>query len=175
MYLLIGNSAVLNIALRPVILNLETSTTCMRALIQRVTEASVVVDGETISAIGNGLLILIGVGQGDTAAAAALLADKIVNLRIFSDAAGKFNLSLLDVGGAALVVSQFTLFADTRKGRRPSFVQAAPPEQAAPLVEQVCTFLRERGVIVATGRFGASMQVALVNHGPVTIWLDTAQ
>lgn len=147
----------------------------MRALLQRVTQASVTVDGEIVGAMGRGLLILLGVGQDDTAAEVEPLADKIANLRIFSDAGGKFNLALGDVGGAALVVSQFTLFADTRKGRRPSFVQAAPPEQAAPLVEQFCAALRARGLEVATGRFGASMQVQLINDGPVTIWLDTAR
>lgn len=132
------------------------------------------VDGAIVGAIERGLLILLGVGQDDTEAEIAPLADKIANLRIFSDAAGKFNLALGDVDGAALVVSQFTLFADTRKGRRPSFVHAAPPERAEPLVEQFCAALRERGLHVATGRFGASMQVRLINDGPVTIWLDTA-
>lgn len=146
----------------------------MRALIQRVSEASVTVEGEVVGSIERGLLILLGVGQDDTADAVAPLADKIVNLRIFSDADGKFNLALGAVGGAALVVSQFTLFADTRKGRRPSFVQAAPPELAEPLVERFCAALRARGIRVATGRFGASMQVRLLNDGPVTIWLDTA-
>lgn len=145
----------------------------MRALIQRVTQASVTVDGELVGSIDRGLLILLGVSDQDGAAEAAHLADKIVNLRIFSDEAGKFNRSLLDVGGAALVVSQFTLFADTRKGRRPSFAHAAPPERAAPLVDHFCALLREYGIIVATGRFGAAMQVMLVNDGPVTIWLDT--
>ncbi len=145
----------------------------MRALIQRVTQASVTVDDEIVGAIDRGLLILLGVGDQDSEAEAAQLADKIVNLRIFSDDAGKFNLSLLDVRGAVLVVSQFTLFADTRKGRRPSFAHAAPPERAAPLVDYFCALLRDRGVVVATGRFGAAMQVALVNDGPVTIWLDT--
>ena len=147
----------------------------MRALIQRVSEASVVVEGETVGAIGDGLLILQGVGQADTLAEAHSLAEKIANLRIFSDAAGKFNHSLLDVGGAALVVSQFTLLADTRKGRRPSFVQAARPEHAAPLVDDFCAALRALGVVVATGRFGAMMEVKLVNQGPVTIWLDTEE
>lgn len=147
----------------------------MRALIQRVTQASVTVEGEVVGAIEAGLVILLGVGQDDDESAAVLLADKIVRLRIFADADGKFNHSLLDAGGAALVVSQFTLFADTRKGRRPSFVQAAPPERAAPLVERFCAALRAHGVVVETGRFGAMMQVALVNDGPVTIWLDTAQ
>lgn len=145
----------------------------MRALIQRVSEASVVVEGETVGAISAGLLILLGVGQGDSAGEAHTLAEKIANLRIFSDAAGKFNHSLLEVGGAALVVSQFTLLADTRKGRRPSFVEAARPEHAAPLVDHFCSVLRKLGVVVATGRFGAMMEVKLVNQGPVTIWLDT--
>ncbi len=145
----------------------------MRALIQRVTEASVTVEAEVVGAIERGLLILLGVGQADDEAAGRLLAKKIVNLRIFADDEGKFNRSLAEVGGAALVVSQFTLFADTRKGRRPSFVHAAPPEQAAPLVDQFCDVLRSQGIAVATGRFGAMMQVHLVNDGPVTIWLDT--
>ncbi|HEY0737498.1 MAG TPA: D-aminoacyl-tRNA deacylase [Herpetosiphonaceae bacterium] len=145
----------------------------MRALIQRVTEARVTVEAEVVGEIGAGYLILLGVGQDDTQTEAAQLAEKIVNLRLFSDAAGKFNHSLLDVGGAALVVSQFTLFADTRKGRRPSFVHAAAPELAVPLIEHFCAALRSHGVAVATGRFGAMMQVQLVNDGPVTVWLDT--
>jgi D-tyrosyl-tRNA(Tyr) deacylase len=145
----------------------------MRALIQRVTEARVTVDAEVVGEIGAGYLILLGVGQDDTPAEATQLAEKIVNLRLFSDAAGKFNHSLLDVGGAALVVSQFTLFADTRKGRRPSFVHAAAPELAFPLIDHFCGALRTHGVAVATGRFGAMMQVQLVNDGPVTVWLDT--
>ncbi|WP_026369553.1 D-aminoacyl-tRNA deacylase [Kallotenue papyrolyticum] len=145
----------------------------MRALIQRVSRASVRVDGATVGAIGPGLVILLGVGVGDSEREAALLAEKIAHLRIFADAEGKFNRSLLEVGGAALVVSQFTLFADTRKGRRPSFTQAAPPEQAAPLVERFAALLREQGIAVATGRFGALMEVELVNQGPVTIWLDS--
>lgn len=145
----------------------------MRALIQRVTQASVRVEDTIVGAIGGGLLILMGVGQADGAAEVALLAEKIANLRIFSDSKGKFNLSLLDVGGAALVVSQFTLFADTRNGRRPSFIHAAPPDLAAPLVDRFGAALESYGVTVATGRFGASMQVQLVNDGPVTIWLDT--
>lgn len=145
----------------------------MRALIQRVSQASVVVEQETVGAIEAGLLILLGVGEQDTALESTQLAHKIADLRIFADEDGKFNRSLLDVGGAALVVSQFTLFADTRKGRRPSFVHAAAPEKAAPLVDHFCDVLRDRGVTVATGRFGAMMQVALINEGPVTIWLDT--
>ncbi len=147
----------------------------MRALIQRVSEASVVVDGVTVGAIEHGLLILLGIGLGDSAADVQPLATKIANLRIFADAAGKFNLSLLDVGGAALVVSQFTLFADTRRGRRPAFVDAAPPAHAAPLVDHFCAALRGLGIVVESGRFGAMMEVKLVNQGPVTIWLDTTQ
>ncbi|HEY0605359.1 MAG TPA: D-aminoacyl-tRNA deacylase [Herpetosiphonaceae bacterium] len=145
----------------------------MRALIQRVTEARVTVEADVVGKIGAGYLILLGVGQDDTQSEATQLAEKIVNLRLFSDAAGKFNHSLLDVGGAALVVSQFTLFADTRKGRRPSFVHAAAPELAVPLIEHFCATLRSHGVVVATGRFGAMMQVQLINDGPVTVWLDT--
>lgn len=145
----------------------------MRALIQRVTEARVTVEAEIVGEIASGYLILLGVAQEDTPAEATQLAEKIVNLRLFSDAAGKFNHSLLDVGGAALVVSQFTLFADTRKGRRPSFVQAAAPELAVPLIDHFCAVLRSHGVAVATGRFGAMMQVQLINDGPVTVWLDT--
>jgi D-tyrosyl-tRNA(Tyr) deacylase len=146
----------------------------MRALIQRVTEAHVTVGHEVVGAIGPGLVVLLGVTASDGFTEATALADKIANLRIFSDSEGKFNRSLLDAGGAALVVSQFTLYADTRKGRRPSFVQAAPPEHAAPLVEHFCLALRAQGVQVASGRFGAMMQVHLINDGPVTIWLDTA-
>ena len=146
----------------------------MRALIQRVTEASVTVEAETVGAIGAGYLVLLGVGDEDTSAEAIQLAEKIANLRLFYDEAGKFNLSLLDVGGAALVVSQFTLYADTRKGRRPSFVHAAAPDVAVPLIDQFCATLRGLGLTVATGRFGALMQVRLINDGPVTVWLDTA-
>jgi D-aminoacyl-tRNA deacylase len=145
----------------------------MRALIQRVSEARVTVEAEVVGAIGAGYLILLGVGQDDTTAEAVQLAEKIARLRLFADEAGKFNHSLLDVGGAALVVSQFTLFADTRKGRRPSFVQAAAPELAVSLIDDFCAALRGLGVTVASGRFGAMMQVHLINDGPVTIWLDT--
>lgn len=147
----------------------------MRAVIQRVSEASVRVAGELVGQIDSGLLILIGVGPLDDPAAADMLAEKIANLRIFADEAGRFNRSLIEVGGAALVVSQFTLFADTRKGRRPSFIDAAPPEIAAPLVDTFAAALRRHGMRVATGAFGAHMQVALVNDGPVTITLDTEQ
>lgn len=145
----------------------------MRALIQRVTEARVSVEAQVVGEIGAGYLILLGVGHDDTPAEAEQLAGKIVNLRLFSDEAGKFNHSLVDVGGAALVVSQFTLFADTRKGRRPSFVQAAAPDLAVPLIDHFCATLRKHGVTVATGQFGATMQVRLINDGPVTVWLDT--
>lgn len=147
----------------------------MRTVIQRVREASVTVAGEVVGAIGNGLLILLGVCHTDTAEDVELLAEKIAQLRIFSDHEGKFNLSLLDVGGAALVVSQFTLYADTRKGRRPSFTAAARPEIAAPLVDAFAAALRTRNIPVATGVFGAMMQVALINDGPVTLVIDSAE
>jgi D-tyrosyl-tRNA(Tyr) deacylase len=146
----------------------------MRAVLQRVTRASVTVDGDRISSIGPGLLVLLGVATGDGAAEAQRLAEKTVELRIFSDAEGKFNLSLIETGGAALVVSQFTLLADVRKGRRPSFTAAAPPDRASALVDVFVAALRERGVPVETGRFGAHMLVELENDGPVTIVLDTA-
>jgi D-tyrosyl-tRNA(Tyr) deacylase len=145
----------------------------MKAVIQRVSEASVTVGGEVAGAIGPGLLILLGVGAGDGPAEIALLAEKIANLRIFADDEGRFNRSALDVGGAALVVSQFTLYADTRRGRRPSFSDAAAPDLAAPLIEAFAAALRQRGLPVATGVFGAHMRVALINDGPVTIILDT--
>ena len=146
----------------------------MRAVIQRVSEASVVVEGQVVGAVGAGLLVLLGVGQGDGVEEARLLAEKTAQLRIFSDDEGKFNRSLADVGGGALVVSQFTLYADTRKGRRPSFTDAAPPELAEPLVRAYADALRAQGVEVATGVFGAMMRVSLVNEGPVTIILDSA-
>jgi D-aminoacyl-tRNA deacylase len=145
----------------------------MRAVIQRVTEASVTVNNQVVGQIGCGLLVLLGIGVGDQLAEAMLLAEKIANLRIFADDDGRFNRSALDVGGAALVVSQFTLYADTRRGRRPSFAVAAPPELAAPLVDAFVAALYERGMMVATGVFGAHMHVALVNDGPVTIVLDS--
>lgn len=144
----------------------------MRAVLQRVREASVTVEGRTVGAIGPGLLVLLGVGRGDGEAEAVALADRIAGLRIFEDAAGKMNLSLLDTHRSALVVSQFTLYADTRKGRRPSFVDAAPPDEARRLYARACEALRALGVTVAEGVFAAQMQVALVNDGPVTIWLD---
>ncbi|MBX0328954.1 D-tyrosyl-tRNA(Tyr) deacylase [Oscillochloris sp. ZM17-4] len=146
----------------------------MRAIIQRVSQASVEVEGEVVGAIGAGLLVLLGVGVGDGEAEASLLAEKTAQLRIFADEGGRFDRSLIDIGGAALVVSQFTLYADTRKGRRPSFTDAAPPEIAAPLVQAYAAALRALGIPVESGVFGASMRVALVNDGPVTISLDSA-
>ncbi len=146
----------------------------MRALLQRVTQASVAVDGETVGAAGEGYLILLGVMQGDTDAQAEKLAEKTAMLRVFEDGAGKMNRSLLDIGGDALVVSQFTLCADTRKGRRPSFTNSAAPEGANRLYALYVDKLRELGVArVETGVFAAHMQVSLVNNGPVTILLDT--
>jgi D-aminoacyl-tRNA deacylase len=145
----------------------------LRAVIQRVTSASVKVDGRVAGKIDAGLLILLGVSRTDNAEAAPYLAEKIANLRIFSDKAGKMNLSLLDTGGAALVVSQFTLYGDTRAGRRPSYIQAAPPEEANRLYEEFVHKMRALGVAVETGVFQAHMQVELVNDGPVTILLDS--
>lgn len=145
----------------------------MRAVLQRVTQARVVVADETIGAIQRGLLVLLGVARSDTAADVAWLADKVAALRIFNDAQGKMNLSVADVQGAALVVSQFTLYGDCRKGCRPSFIDAAPPEIAIPLYEAFIQALQAQGLPVATGRFGAMMQVELVNDGPVTLILDS--
>jgi D-tyrosyl-tRNA(Tyr) deacylase len=146
----------------------------MKVVVQRVSRASVSVEGETVASIGRGLLALVGVAPEDTEEEARRLARKCAELRVFSDAEGKFNLSLLEVGGEALVVSQFTLLADTRRGRRPSFVGAAAPESAEPLVETFARAMREAGVPTQTGRFGAKMTVELVNDGPVTIVLDSA-
>ena len=145
----------------------------MRAVIQRVTRASVTVEGRVTGEIGAGLLVLLGVSRTDNPESAAYLAEKIANLRIFSDEAGKMNLSLLDVGGSALLVSQFTLYGDTRGGRRPSYIQAAPPEQASLLYQEFVRSIRSLGVPVETGVFQAHMQVELVNDGPVTILLDS--
>ena len=145
----------------------------MRAVIQRVSRAAVQVEAEVVGAIGPGLLVLLGIGQEDGPEEARLLVDKIAHLRIFTDADGKFNLSVLDVGGSVLVVSQFTLFADMRRGRRPSFISAAAPEVAALLVERFIEEMRGLGLTVAAGKFGAHMEVALVNDGPVTIVLDS--
>ena len=144
----------------------------MRVLIQRVSKASVTVEGKTISEIGKGLLILLGVGHGDTEEQTAFLAEKVVNLRIFEDEHGKTNLSILDVKGEAIVVSQFTLYADIRKGRRPSFIDAALPEAAEPLVNRFVELLRGHNIPTQTGKFGAHMQVSLTNDGPVTFWLQ---
>jgi D-tyrosyl-tRNA(Tyr) deacylase len=146
----------------------------VRALLQRTTGARVRVDGDVVGEIGLGLVILVGVGPHDTETIAIELARKAAELRIFRDDEGRTNRSLLDVGGAALVVSQFTLFADTRRGRRPGFTGAAAPDVAAELVERFASALRALGVDVAQGRFGAEMAVELVNDGPFTIWLDTA-
>ena len=146
----------------------------MRALLQRVTRAGVRVDGETVGEIGPGLAILLGVGPDDTDAIADDLARRSIELRIFRDDDGRTNRSLADVGGAALVVSQFTLYADTRRGRRPGFTDAAPPELAERCYERFAAAIRAAGLTVATGSFGAEMQVELVNDGPFTIWLDSA-
>jgi D-tyrosyl-tRNA(Tyr) deacylase len=146
----------------------------MKAIIQRVRKGQVSVEGETIGAIGQGLVILLGAGHDDGQAEADQLAAKIANLRIFADAEGKTNLSVLDVNGEALLISQFTLYADCRKGRRPSFVHAAPPDVAAPLVDYFADRLRQAGIRrVETGEFGAMMLVEIHNDGPFTIVLDT--
>lgn len=145
----------------------------MRAVVQRVKEATVSIEGETVGEIGKGLAILLGVAQGDSEREARYLAEKIAHLRIFANDEGKFNLSALDVGAQALVVSQFTLYGDTRKGRRPSFTSAAPPEVAEPLVDRFIDFLRALGLHVESGRFGAMMLVNIANDGPVTLILDT--
>jgi D-tyrosyl-tRNA(Tyr) deacylase len=145
----------------------------MRVVIQRVRQAAVTVDEETVASIGRGLVALVGVAEGDGEEEALRLARKCAEMRIFADAEGKFNLSLLDVGGEALVVSQFTLLADVRRGRRPSFVGAAAPETAEPLVEAFAQAMGEAGVPTQTGRFGAMMAVELVNDGPVTIVVDS--
>jgi len=144
----------------------------MRLVIQRVSSAAVQVAGETVGAIGRGLLVLVGVEQGDAAAAVLAAADKLAGLRVFDDEAGRMNLDAAAVGGAFLVVSQFTLAGSLERGRRPSFDRAAPPEEAAPLVEGLVAALRQRGCEVATGRFRARMEVALVNDGPVTLVAD---
>ena len=146
----------------------------MRALIQRVTSASVTIDDAEVGRIGAGLVVLLGVAEGDDESDARYLVDKIVNMRIFADAQGRFNLSALDVGGELLVVSQFTLHADTRRGRRPDFTAAADPETANRLYERAVEMFRETGITVATGKFQAYMQVGLRNDGPVTIMVDSA-
>lgn len=147
----------------------------MRALVQRVRYAKVEVGGDTVGEIGPGLLVFLGVTETDSETEARYLAQKISKLRIFNDDAGKMNLSVRDSGGAALAVSQFTLYADAKKGNRPSYVHAAPPDHADPLFERFKALLAETGVEVASGIFAADMKVSLLNDGPVTIWLDTAE
>jgi D-tyrosyl-tRNA(Tyr) deacylase len=144
----------------------------MRALVQRVRKGGVSVDGTTLAQIGKGLVILLGVGEGDTETEARWLANKCVHLRVFADDQGKMNRSLLETKGEAIVVSQFTLYGDVRKGRRPSFVHAAPPEIAEPLVERFAALLRQEGVQTQTGSFGAMMLVEIENDGPVTLMLE---
>ncbi|MFN2160242.1 MAG: D-aminoacyl-tRNA deacylase [Anaerolineales bacterium] len=144
----------------------------MRALVQRVINGRVSVSGQTVAEIGPGLVILLGVGPQDGDEQIRYLVDKIANLRIFEDQDGKINRSVLDIGGEVLVVSQFTLYADTRKGRRPSFTNAAPPEIARPIVEQFAELMESRGVPTRKGEFGAHMLVEIANDGPVTIWLE---
>jgi D-tyrosyl-tRNA(Tyr) deacylase len=143
----------------------------VRAVCQRVTEARVRIEGAVVGEVGHGLCVLLGIARGDTEV--ARLAGKVARLRVFADDAGRFDRSVLDVGGSALVVSQFTLIADTAKGNRPSFAEAAPPEEAEPLYEHFCAELRGLGVPVGTGVFGARMELELVNDGPVTIVLDS--
>ncbi len=145
----------------------------MKTVIQRVKQASVIVDGKTVGSINRGLLVLLGISPKDGPQDADYLLNKIVNLRIFEDDNGKMNLSLADVGGSLLVISQFTLLADCRKGRRPSFVHAAPPSKAEPLYRYFVEKARQTGLMVATGIFGAEMLVNLVNHGPVTLLLES--
>jgi len=144
----------------------------VRVLLQRVSRAEVRVDGRVAGRIGTGLLLLVGFTHSDTEDQIAWMADKVIGLRIFGDAEQKMNRAITDVGGAALVVSQFTLYGDAQKGRRPSFIDAARPEQAIPLYERFVALLRERGVATETGEFGAMMDVELVNDGPVTLWLE---
>jgi D-tyrosyl-tRNA(Tyr) deacylase len=145
----------------------------MRAVVQRVLRARVVIDGEPVGAIDAGLLVLLGITHADTPEQARWLAEKIVGLRIFNDADGKMNRDLLEIGGAMLIVSQFTLYGDCRKGKRPSFIDAAPPPIAIPLYEDFINGVKALGVPAATGRFGADMQVELVNDGPVTLIVDS--
>ena len=147
----------------------------MRAVVQRVSSASVTVDGAVVGAIERGFLILLGITHDDGEVEALYLAHKIAGLRLFEDADGKLNLSLTEIGGSALVVSQFTLYGNARKGRRPSFIHAARPEQANPLYARFCELVAQEGIPVQRGVFQAEMQVALVNDGPVTLWLDTQE
>lgn len=145
----------------------------MRAVVQRTRQARVLIDQQVAGEIGVGLLVLLGVTQADTVEQARWLADKVVGLRIFNDAEGKMNRGVAEVGGGVLIVSQFTLYGDCRKGRRPSFIDAAPPEIAIPLYEEFINAVKAQGVPVATGRFGADMQVELINDGPVTLIVDS--
>ncbi|MCH2115807.1 MAG: D-aminoacyl-tRNA deacylase [Pirellulales bacterium] len=147
----------------------------MRACVQRVSEANVVVDGEITGSIERGVLVLLGVTASDTPDDLSWLAEKIIQLRIFPDDQEKMNCSLLEIGGAMLVVSQFTLYADCRKGRRPSFVAAAPPEQAERMYDQFVNYVAGQGIATATGQFRAAMQVRLTGDGPVTMWIDSAE
>jgi D-tyrosyl-tRNA(Tyr) deacylase len=147
----------------------------LKVLLQRVSSASVTVDDEIVGQIGPGFLILLGIGHNDGEAEVKMLTDKIVYLRVFADDEGKMNRSVLDIGGQVLIVSQFTLYADVRKGRRPSFIQAAPPALAEPLVERFKEAIASHNITVAGGIFGADMQVLLINDGPVTIWLDSEE
>ncbi|MFO7631842.1 MAG: D-aminoacyl-tRNA deacylase [Caldilinea sp.] len=147
----------------------------MRAVIQRVSSAQVMVDGQVVGQIERGFLVLVGITHNDGEMEARTLARKIVGLRVFEDDGGKMNLSLSDIGGSILAVSQFTLYGDVRKGRRPSFIDAARPEQAEPLYQRFCQLLAAEGVAVAQGVFQAHMEIGLVNDGPVTIWMDTAE
>jgi D-tyrosyl-tRNA(Tyr) deacylase len=147
----------------------------MRLVVQRVTRASVRIDDETVGKIGPGAVVLVGIGRDDTPDVVNRMADKLVGLRYFTDAEGRTNVAIDEVGGELLAVSQFTLYADVRRGRRPGFTPAAPPEVASPLVERFTERLREHGLAVATGRFGADMAVELVNDGPFTLALDSAR
>jgi D-tyrosyl-tRNA(Tyr) deacylase len=147
----------------------------LRAVVQRVSRASAAVDGRVTGSIGQGLLILLGVGRGDAEADAEYLAGKVAGLRVFEDETGRMNRSLIEIGGGALVVSQFTLYGDVRRGRRPSFDEAAPPEEANPLYRCFCKLLEEKGLQVERGVFQAMMDVELLNQGPVTILLDSAK
>ena len=147
----------------------------MRAIVQRVTDAAVTVADEQVGRIGPGLVLLVGVRHGDSPAAARWLAEKVARLRIFADDDSKFNRSVLDVGGSILLISQFTVYGDCRKGRRPNFTAAAPPDVAAPLLDTLADELRNRGLPVETGEFGAMMQVSLTNDGPVTVLVDTPE